>query len=65
MGGIDLVSRLSDSRPDLRVLYVSGYTGTGPEADEIRESHDDLLPKPFTASELLRRVHHCLHPDET
>jgi two-component system cell cycle sensor histidine kinase/response regulator CckA len=64
MGGIDLASRLVDSRPGTEVLFVSGYIGAVPSAGELHESGAGLLSKPFTASELLRRVHHCLHPDE-
>lgn len=56
MNGRELADRLAQARPDLPVLYVSGYTedtelvlGLG---GEIRS----LLPKPFTSLELARRV---------
>jgi PAS domain S-box-containing protein len=50
--GPELASRLAALRPELKVLYVSGYP------------HDsltgDFLPKPFSASELLGRVRSLL-----
>ena len=54
--GPTLFARLAQLRPDLRVLYVSGYTD-----DEIvhRGQLDpgiEFLQKPFTAADLGRRV---------
>ncbi len=53
MSGRDLAGRLSQGRPDLRVLFVSGYPPAGGEAAE--ESVPFFL-KPFDHQQLLRRV---------
>jgi two-component system cell cycle sensor histidine kinase/response regulator CckA len=55
LSGRDLAARVTAERPDLRVLYTSGYTGNvmmraGSDTD-LR-----LLPKPFLPADLLRRV---------
>jgi two-component system, cell cycle sensor histidine kinase and response regulator CckA len=62
MSGRELATRLGDVRPKLKVLFMSGYS---PEAVT---SHGHLLPgssflsKPFTASDLVRRVQETLAP---
>jgi len=63
MPGIDgpaLARRLHASRPNLKVLYMSGYT------ENVLEMQDELGPvtaflqKPFAPSVLLRRVRELL-----
>jgi two-component system cell cycle sensor histidine kinase/response regulator CckA len=54
MGGRELVEALSPLYPDVRVLYISGYTD-----DEVLQrgvSDVELIHKPFTADDLLRKV---------
>jgi CheY-like chemotaxis protein len=54
MGGRELVEALTPLYPEIRVLYVSGYTD-----DEVLRrgvSDVELIHKPFTADELLRKV---------
>ena len=55
LSGRDLAARLMLERPDLRVLYTSGYT----ENVMMRAGFDDglaLLAKPFLPVDLLRKV---------
>ncbi|HEX9100317.1 MAG TPA: response regulator [Candidatus Dormibacteraeota bacterium] len=58
MQGNDLAARLVDDRPDLRVLYMSGFAqpafGTTGKKDVV------LLDKPFTEPALLSRVRQAL-----
>ena len=62
MSGRELADRLTQSRPELRVLYMSGYT------DDILNNNDALSPerqllrKPFTGDVLLRKVREVLDP---
>ena len=54
MGGRDLAGRLTAQRPDLRVLFISGYT-----SDEVVRKGVEgagFMPKPFTSVDLLRAV---------
>src|SRR5205807_2652600 len=61
MNGPELASRLSLSRPELRVLYVSGYS-----ADEIGEDSKnvELLQKPFSPQSLLHKIREVLNAGE-
>ena len=58
MTGAGLARRLLPTRPDTRVLYMSGYTnnpeslGLGPDSD--------FIGKPFTPTGLLERVRSLL-----
>ncbi len=60
MDGASLFSRLSSTRPETRVLYVSGY----PERSFIRRGvlnpGTDFLQKPFTFESLGRKVREVL-----
>ena len=53
--GPELAERIQRLRPDLKVLFVSGYRH---DARDLENAMPDLnvLPKPFVAGELLRRV---------
>ncbi len=60
MGGPELALRLMEIRPEMRVVYMSGYTG------ELIKAHDSLnlafllLEKPFTRSTLLKTIHSAM-----
>jgi PAS domain S-box-containing protein len=54
MGGRDLAEHMRAKRPDIRVLFTSGYTDEGMESDPA------LLPKPYAATSLLERVRESL-----
>jgi two-component system cell cycle sensor histidine kinase/response regulator CckA len=60
--GYELVRRMRTSYPHAKVLYMSGYTDrSNPTPDE----EADLLDKPFTATELLRRMQSALSCEAT
>ncbi len=60
LSGPELAARARARRPDLRVLYMSGYTEDAAEQRRLAEAGDRLLEKPFTPGELLRRVREAL-----
>jgi CheY-like chemotaxis protein len=60
MNGRELVERARDFRPDLRVLFASGYTDDDMLRRGVAADRVDLLEKPFTAAELLARVRRAL-----
>jgi CheY-like chemotaxis protein len=54
MGGRELVAQLRADRPDLPVVYVSGYSDR--VSVNVAGGHDRFVEKPFTAEALLRAV---------
>jgi two-component system, cell cycle sensor histidine kinase and response regulator CckA len=60
MGGGELVGRLVARRPDLKVLYISGYTNDEVLRRGIQGAPASFLHKPFTSEDLMRRVREVL-----
>jgi PAS domain S-box-containing protein len=56
MGGRDLAEALRSARPDIRVLYMSGYTDDDIIRRGLLEPGSLFLEKPFTAQRLARAV---------
>jgi PAS domain S-box-containing protein len=55
--GPSMAAEIRRLRPDIRVLFVSGYPG---DALDRGAQHDGFLPKPFTPELLLARVRSIL-----
>lgn len=60
MTGIALAQRLQGLKPDLRVLFTTGYSIDLVQAGVPLRAGVNLLPKPFSASSLLLAVRRCL-----
>lgn len=60
MNGCVLASRLKERFPEMPVLFVSGYTEESVLRQGILDTSGSLLPKPFTANELAKRVQSLL-----
>ena len=60
MSGPELVERLHASHPDLKVVYMSGYTGELMAEREVLKRDITLLEKPFTRTTLLSTIHSAL-----
>ena len=56
LGGPDLAVRLRAGHPDLRVLFISGYTDDAGDLREAAGPTGDFLQKPFGAEALVTRV---------
>ncbi|MBN2232329.1 MAG: PAS domain S-box protein [Deltaproteobacteria bacterium] len=56
INGRELFERLRESRPALRVLYMSGYADDVISRHGVLDTGVDLLPKPFTAQALATRI---------
>ena len=60
MSGPELAERLAASRPTLKVVYMSGYTGELMANREVLKPGVTLLEKPFSRSALLNTIHEKL-----
>jgi two-component system cell cycle sensor histidine kinase/response regulator CckA len=58
--GPDLSRQLRARRPDLRVLFVSGYTDAAVASHGVLENGAAFLQKPFTPDALARKVREVL-----
>jgi PAS domain S-box-containing protein len=56
MNGRDLSCRLAEHSPELRVLFISGYTQNTIERDGVLDSGIDFLQKPFLPAQLAAAV---------
>jgi PAS domain S-box-containing protein len=56
MSGPTLAHALQASLPGLKTLYVSGYSAQVAIEEGLLDAADALLPKPFSPSELARKV---------
>jgi CheY-like chemotaxis protein len=64
MGGRELVDRLRERRPDLKVIFTSGYADSALLHRGVLDSSTRFLNKPFTAEALMRKARRVLDGDE-
>ena len=57
LGGLDMVDRMRKVRPDLKVLFMSGYSD---RIDEVTNANLAFVPKPFTPDQLLKAIREIL-----
>lgn len=61
ISGRELAERLVSIRPDMRVLYMSGYTDDTVVRHGVQEADTAFVQKPFTSIQLLQKVRDVLN----
>jgi two-component system cell cycle sensor histidine kinase/response regulator CckA len=65
MSGRELADQLIASQPEVKVLYMSGYTNDLIGQHGVLDRDAALLEKPFTLHSLLSKVYQALHPQRS
>ena len=60
LSGRELAEQLVSERPDVRVIFTSGYTDDETVRHGVREAETAFLQKPFTPEQLGRRIREVL-----
>ena len=60
LSGYELARRLVAARPDVRLLFMSGYASGSGDCGELTASRAPLLGKPFVPETLVRKVREVL-----
>jgi signal transduction histidine kinase/HAMP domain-containing protein len=60
ISGVDLAERLLADRPDLKIIFTSGYTSAEINAELLSRSQARFLQKPYSHTTLTRTVRDCL-----
>jgi DNA-binding NtrC family response regulator len=60
LGGMELVEQLQPQRPEMRVLYMSGYADRPLVRRFLSDPNVAFLPKPFNADMLAQKVRSVL-----
>jgi FixJ family two-component response regulator len=60
MNGAELARRLAPLRPEMDVLYVSGYTDEAIVHHGVLEPGTAFLQKPFSPEQIVRKVREVL-----
>jgi signal transduction histidine kinase/CheY-like chemotaxis protein/HAMP domain-containing protein len=60
VSGMDLAYRLTEAKPDLKIIFASGYSMDDLDTAFVREGHAIFLQKPYTHVTLANAVRQCL-----
>ena len=62
MSGVELADRLERERPDMRILFMTGYAEEVVVNEGILGKHRECIGKPFTQEQITKRVRKILSP---
>jgi len=63
ISGIQLAERLLTDRPDLKIIFTSGYSSNEVSAELMARSQARFLQKPYSHNDLAKIVRDCLDKD--
>jgi len=62
LSGVELADRLERERPDMRILFMTGYAEEVVVNKGILGKHRECIGKPFTQKQITKRVRKILFP---
>ena len=65
LSGLDLARKLSADKPDLKVIYTSGYSSELFSSDIVLEEGRNYLPKPYFTAGIIQILRTALEDVET
>lgn len=60
MRGTELVTLLKKKLPNMKIIYMSGYTDQAVSNKRLQEENSRFIGKPFTPTELLQKLRDAL-----
>ena len=60
MNGKEMAEKLKEMQPELKCLFMSGYTADVIARQDLSEENLNFLAKPFNSEELTRKVREVL-----
>ena len=60
MGGVELADRVAAAHPNVRIVYMSGYSEGDKLHPGVRQSRYPFLQKPFSPESLAVRIREAL-----
>lgn len=65
MNGKELAQQCRGERPDVGILYMSGYLDSQLNTEEDLSGNTDFIAKPFRPAELLQKIEELIEQAET
>jgi len=60
VSGVELAERLVHEAPELKVVFMSGYTADDISAELLERTNASFIQKPYSHDELIKVVRDCL-----
>lgn len=60
MNGPEMIEKMQETIPNLKYLYMSGYTANLLMGSDARRRATEFIPKPFSRNLLAKKVRDCL-----
>ncbi len=60
MSGIEMIAKARELRPDIGVIFMTGYADLTSAKDAIKQGAYDYMMKPFELSEMRQAVHNAI-----
>lgn len=58
--GVELAQKATDKRPDLKVMFITGFAGIAMNSNNPRTRRTKVLSKPFHLNDLVQQVERLL-----